>query len=189
MSGAYLVYYLREESQICCMDTSLDADVSHAIFRSLWSWIMTLLSRIIMSGAYLLYYLMWGIPNLVYWFLLRWRSGAHYFRSLWPWHWLMASFLGFSCLEHISYITANFSQMCLMLDHFLWGAFVTLLWHFLFKHKMRHLMVSKKKNPLFVWGWDRKIRPSGSLFAITRQGLWCQTVILGTDFSIPPSLS
>ena len=35
VSGAYLVYYLREESQICCMDTSLDADVSHTIFRSL----------------------------------------------------------------------------------------------------------------------------------------------------------
>ena len=35
LSGAYLIYYLREESQICCMDTSLDADVSHYIFRSL----------------------------------------------------------------------------------------------------------------------------------------------------------
>ena len=34
----------------------------------------------------------------------------------------MASFLGFSFLEHIiSYITANFPQMCLMLDQFLWG--------------------------------------------------------------------
>ena len=31
MSGAYmyLIYYLREESQICCMDTSLDADVTY----------------------------------------------------------------------------------------------------------------------------------------------------------------
>ena len=29
---------------------------------------------------------------------------------------LLASFLGFSC-----YITANFPQMCLMLDQFLWG--------------------------------------------------------------------
>ena len=29
--------------------------------------------------------------------------------------------LGFSCLEHISYITANFPQMCLMLDQFLLG--------------------------------------------------------------------
>ena len=33
----------------------------------------------------------------------------------------MDSFLGFSCLEHISYITANFPRMCLMLDQFLWG--------------------------------------------------------------------
>ena len=32
------------------------------------------------------------------------------------WHWLLASFLGFSC-----YITAIFPQMCLMLDQFLWG--------------------------------------------------------------------
>ena len=33
LSGAYLIYYLREEPQICCMDTSLNADVSHAILR------------------------------------------------------------------------------------------------------------------------------------------------------------
>ena len=31
LSGAYLIYYSSEESQICCMDTSLDADVSHTI--------------------------------------------------------------------------------------------------------------------------------------------------------------
>ena len=41
VSRTYLLYYLRWESQICCMDTSLDADVSHTIFRSLWSWPMT----------------------------------------------------------------------------------------------------------------------------------------------------
>ena len=35
VSGAYLIYYLREESKICFIDTSLDADVSHTIFRSL----------------------------------------------------------------------------------------------------------------------------------------------------------
>ena len=62
-----------------------------------------------------------GIPNLGCWFLLGWQSGAYHFGSLWPWHWLLASFLGFSCPEHISYITANFPQMCLMLDQFLWG--------------------------------------------------------------------
>ena len=57
-----------------------------------------------------------GIPNLGWWFLLGWRSGAYHFESLWPWHWLLASFLGFSC-----YITPYFLQMCLMLDQFLWG--------------------------------------------------------------------
>ena len=57
-----------------------------------------------------------GIPNLGWWFLLGWRSGAYHIESLWPWHWLLASFLGFSC-----YITANFPQMCLMLDQILWG--------------------------------------------------------------------
>ena len=31
LSGAYLVYYLRDESQICCMDISLDADIWHTI--------------------------------------------------------------------------------------------------------------------------------------------------------------
>ena len=35
VSGVYLIYYFREESKICCMDTSLDADVLHTIFRSL----------------------------------------------------------------------------------------------------------------------------------------------------------
>ena len=35
VSRTYLLYYLRWESQIFSMDTSLDADVSHTIFRSL----------------------------------------------------------------------------------------------------------------------------------------------------------
>ena len=37
------------------------------------------------------------------------------------WHWLLTSFLGFSYLEHISFITNNFPRMWLMLDQFLWG--------------------------------------------------------------------
>ena len=41
VSRTYLLYYMRWESQICCMDTSLDADVWHTIFRSLWSWPLT----------------------------------------------------------------------------------------------------------------------------------------------------
>ena len=48
-------------------------------------------------------------------------------------------------------------------------------------------MVNKKKNSLFVLGWDRKIHPSGSAFVITWQASRHQTVILRTDFSIPPS--
>ena len=38
-----------------------------------------------------------------------------------------------------------------------------------------------------MWGWDRKICPSQSPLAITRPALRCQSVILGTDFSIPPT--
>ena len=40
-----------------------------------------------------------------------------------------------------------------------------------------------------MWGWDRKIHSTGSAFVTTRQALWSQLVILGTDFSIPPSFS
>ena len=60
---------------------------------------------------------------------------------------------------------------------------------YVFPLKFRFLVLSKKKNPLFVWGWDRKVRPSWSPFVITRQSLWCQSVILVADFSIPPSYS
>ena len=35
LSGAYIIYHLREESQTFCMNTSLDAGVSHTICRSL----------------------------------------------------------------------------------------------------------------------------------------------------------
>ena len=63
------------------------------------------------------------------------------------------------------------------------------LFNVFFQYEMRYLVVSKKKNPLFVWGWDRKICPSRSPFVITWQASWCQSVILGTDFSIPPSHS
>ena len=31
VAGEYSMYYLREESQICCMDASLDADMSQTI--------------------------------------------------------------------------------------------------------------------------------------------------------------
>ena len=41
VSRTYLVYYLRWESQIFCMDTSLDNYLWHTIIRSLWSWPLT----------------------------------------------------------------------------------------------------------------------------------------------------
>ena len=63
MSGAYLIYYLREESQICCVDTSLDADVSHTIFEVTVILTYDLVSRIIMSGAYPILFDV-GITNL-----------------------------------------------------------------------------------------------------------------------------
>ena len=50
-------------------------------------------------------------------------------------------------------------------------------------------MVSKKKNPSFMWGCDIKIRPSLSPFVITWHASGCQTVILAMDFSISPSHS
>ena len=60
------------------------------------------------------------------------------------------------------------------------------------QYKKRYLVVrerEKKKDPLFVWGWDRKNHPSQSPLVITRQASWCKRPILGTDFSIPPSHS
>ena len=44
--------------------------------------------------------------------------------------------------------------------------------------------ICKKKNPSWVWGINRKIRPSGLQSDITRQASWCQTATLGTGFSI-----
>ena len=58
-----------------------------------------------------------------------------------------------------------------------------------FQYKMRFFVMSKKRNALFVWGWDRKIHLSWSLFVNTRQASWCQSVILKTDFFIQPSQS
>ena len=57
VSGAYLIYYLRKESPICCMDTSLDADVSHTILGHC-DLTNDNVFRIIVSEAHLLYKLM-----------------------------------------------------------------------------------------------------------------------------------
>ena len=50
-------------------------------------------------------------------------------------------------------------------------------------------MVSKKKNPLFVWGWDIKTRLTGSLFVITLQAWWCQMVYNSWDRFFYPTLT
>ena len=54
---------------------------------------------------------------------------------------------------------------------------------------MKNLVVSKKKNPLFMGGWIERIRPSRSPFVIIWQASWCQSVILATGFSIQPTHS
>ena len=59
----------------------------------------------------------------------------------------------------------------------------------LFEYKKQYLMVSKKRNPLGMWGWDRKICLLGSPFVITRQASWCQKGIRRTYFPIPPTHS
>ena len=58
-----------------------------------------------------------------------------------------------------------------------------------FQYKMWYLMVRKKKNSLFMWGWDRKISPLWLPFVISQQAWWCQLVILRMGFSIPTSHS
>ena len=40
------------------------------------------------------------------------------------------------------------------------------------------------KESIFMRGVDRKIPPSGALFVISRQALWCQMVILGSDLTL-----
>ena len=56
-------------------------------------------------------------------------------------------------------------------------------------HVFSNLVENKENNPLFVWGLDIKVRPSLSQFVIPRQASWCKSMILWTDFSIPPSHS
>ena len=52
----------------------------------------------------------------------------------------------------------------------------------LFKHKMWYLMASKKNNPLFVRGCDRKIRLSPLQFAIILlDGFFQRTLALTVD--------
>ena len=56
VSGAYLLYYSMLESQILCIDASLESDMSWAILVTV-TLTYDIVSRIIVSGAYSLYYL------------------------------------------------------------------------------------------------------------------------------------
>ena len=58
LPGAYLIYDFRDDSQIWCMDASLDADMSRTIFKVTVILTFDLVSISIVSGAYLLCYLM-----------------------------------------------------------------------------------------------------------------------------------
>ena len=65
-------------------------------------------------------------------FILGWQSGAYHFDVTFTLTLNSDLIFTFSCLEHNSYITNNFPQMCFMLDQLLWGhfrAFITLLCH------------------------------------------------------------
>ena len=85
---------------------------------------------------------------------------------------VMLNYVTMSHVCHISVYSGFSGRLFSCFSNIKWGIY--------------YLVMSKKKNPLFVWGWDRKICPSQSPFVITWQASWCQSVILGTDFSIPP---
>ena len=59
-------------------------------------------------------------------------------------------------------------------------------WKFILKLKNSG---EQEKEPIIRVTKDRKICPSGSPFVTTRQASWCQTAIIGTEFSILPSHS
>ena len=58
-----------------------------------------------------------------------------------------------------------------------------------FSTKMPYLRVCKKKKPLFVWGWDRKTRPSRSPGDLSSVGKQHDANRWTSFFSIPPSHS
>ena len=62
-----------------------------------------------------------GIPNLVCRFFLGWWNGVYHFWSLWPWHWLLASFLGLSCLDISPILQLTFLKCVLCLTNFFGG--------------------------------------------------------------------
>ena len=64
------------------------------------------------------------------------------------------------------------------------GKSVTLYQVLLWKSNVVNQTVCKKIYLSWVYGVDRKICHSGSLFGITRQASWCRSVTLVTYFSI-----
>ena len=70
VSGAYILYYLKQESQIRCVDASWDSEVSYTIF------------RIVMFGAFFSILFELGIPNLVCGCILWWQSVMYQFCDL-----------------------------------------------------------------------------------------------------------
>ena len=69
VSGAYLPFYLHLESQILCMDASLNR-VSRVPFWVIVTLTDDLVSRIIVSGGYVHNFFEVGIPYLVCGFIL-----------------------------------------------------------------------------------------------------------------------
>ena len=77
MSGVLFLYYLREESQIWCVNASLNGGVWHTFLDHL-----DLVSKIIVSGARLSPRIFEaGIQNLVCGCILEWRSVVYHFGS------------------------------------------------------------------------------------------------------------
>ena len=79
-----MLYNLRQESQIMCMDTPWGRTVSHTV-----SWATVILtlssdpsSREIVSRAYILYCFKVGIPNLEFGFMLGCQSVPYWLGSL-----------------------------------------------------------------------------------------------------------
>ena len=93
---------------------------------------------------------------------------AQPFPSRWP------QSLGKSCLN---FFLANSDFFCLLitfansldLDQY-WQTLTLIQSYCTYVIVIDHIKYClNQKNPLFVWGWDRKIFPMGSLFVITRQ--------------------
>ena len=85
LSSAYLLYSLRKEFQIWCVDAYWDSKVYRNIFRSLWPWpwssfhnnrVGSISPILFKEGIPNLVF--GGIPNLVFGCILRWQRVAHH---------------------------------------------------------------------------------------------------------------